>query len=115
MLAGLVGGYRGAEDASQPGISPRCGDRGDLPPSVGRGGSGEWVLSDATVLAERAGAAGVDVELDVADGMWHVWQFLAPWLPEARWALDKAATYIRKRAIVDGRSGGTLVTRSPDH
>jgi hypothetical protein len=57
----------------------------------------------------------VDVELDVADGMWHVWQFLAPWLPEARWALDKAATYIRKRAMVDGRSGGTLVTRSPDH
>ena len=115
LMDDLVDGYRGAEDASHPGISPLFADLGELPPILVQVGSDELLLSDSTVLAERAEAAGVEVELDVADGMWHVWQFLSPWLPEARGALDKAATYIRKRATVDSQPGVTLVTRSPNH
>ena len=40
-------------------------------------------------------------ELDVADGMWHVYQCLAPLLPEARMALDRAAIFINTRTSVD--------------
>ena len=72
-------------------------------------GSDETLLSDSTMLAARAGAAGVDVELDVVDGMWHVWQFLAPMLPEARTALDRAATFVQSRTATESQPDATAV------
>ncbi|MBT6371179.1 MAG: alpha/beta hydrolase [Acidimicrobiaceae bacterium] len=115
LMDDLVDGYRGAEDASHPGISPLFADLAGLPPILVQVGGDELLLSDSTMLAERAEAAGVEVDLDVADGMWHVWQFLSPWLPEARGALDQAATYIRTRTVVDGQLDVTVEARPPNY
>lgn len=101
LLDDLVGGYRGSEDADHPGISPLFADLTGLPPMLVQVGSDETLLSDSTMLAGRARAVGVEVDLDVAEGMWHVWQLLAPMLPESRTALDRAATFIRSRTVTE--------------
>tara|TARA_B110000014_G_scaffold117074_1_gene80374 strand:- start:110 stop:454 length:345 start_codon:yes stop_codon:yes gene_type:complete len=110
----LVDGYRGDEDASHPGISPLFANLVGLPPMLVQVGGDELLLSDSTMLAERAKEAGVEVDLNVAEGMWHVWQFLSPWLPEARGALDEAATYIRTWTDVDDQPDVTVVDRPPN-
>ena len=55
------------------------------------------LLSDATRLADKARAAGVDVSLVVWPRMWHVWHLLAPSLPEARQAIDAIGAFVRER------------------
>lgn len=47
-------------------------------------GDAEVLLDDSTRLAERAKAVGVDVTLEVWDEMIHVFQGLAPMLPEGQ-------------------------------
>jgi acetyl esterase/lipase len=89
--------YRGDYEPTHPGVSPLFADLTGLPPMLVQLGSDEVLLSDSTRLVDRAKAAGVEVELDVADGMWHVYQALAPVLPEARTALHRAATFINAR------------------
>jgi acetyl esterase/lipase len=72
-------------------------------------GADETLLSDSTMLADRAEAAGVEVDLDVAEGMWHVYQFLAPMLPESRTALDRAAAFILGRTAMESQPDPTAV------
>jgi acetyl esterase/lipase len=55
------------------------------------------LLSDATRLADKARAAGVDVTLAVWPKMWHVWHLLAPTLPEARQAIEAIGAFVRER------------------
>ncbi len=109
LMDDMVDGYRGVEDAGHPGISPLFADLTGLPPMLVQVGSDETLLSDSTMLADRAEAAGVTVDLDVADGMWHVWQFLAPTLPEARMALDRAAAFIRRQTATAGQPDPSAV------
>ena len=59
-------------------------------------GSIETLLDDSTVLAKRAKAAGVEVELDVWDDMPHVWHLFAPILPEARQAIERLGAFIKQ-------------------
>jgi epsilon-lactone hydrolase len=54
-------------------------------------------LSDATRLADKARAAGVDVSLVVWPKMWHVWHLFAHFLPEARQANEAIGAFIRER------------------
>jgi len=51
------------------------------------------LLDDSTRLAERARAAGVQVELVIWPVVPHVWQ-IVPWLPEAARSLDQAAAFM---------------------
>ena len=60
-------------------------------------GTAETLLDDATRVAEKARAAGVDVTLEPWEGMIHVWQIFASQLPEAREAIDRIGEFIRKR------------------
>ena len=39
-------------------------------------------------------AAGGQARLEVADGMWHVFQIFAPMMPEAQRALASAARFL---------------------
>ena len=113
LMDDMVDGYRGAEDAGHPGISPLFADLAGLPPMLVQVGSDEMLLSDSTMLAERAESAGVEVDLDMADGMWHVWQFMAPMLPESRSALDRAAAFIRRRTAAEREPHVTTVDQLP--
>lgn len=53
------------------------------------------LLDNATRLAEKAKAAGVDVTLSVKDGMQHVFPFLAGNAPEADDEIAAIAAWYR--------------------
>jgi monoterpene epsilon-lactone hydrolase len=89
--------YAGDVSLDDPGVSPLFADLGGLPPMLIQTGMDEVLLSDSTRLAERARAAGVDVTLDLADGMWHVYPAFARLVPEATDALVRAAVFMRNR------------------
>ncbi len=87
--------YAGDTPRDHPGVSPLFAELRGLPPMLVQAGSKEVLLSDSITLAERATAAGAEVLLDVREGMWHVFQIFAGYLPEATRALIDAATFIR--------------------
>lgn len=87
--------YAGDTPLDHPGVSPLFADLTGLPPIFVQTGSDEVLLSDSTMFAERATAAGVTVRLDVVDGMWHVFQAFAGMMPEATNALIRASQFIR--------------------
>jgi epsilon-lactone hydrolase len=93
-LAEMSSWYRGPVDAVDPLVSPVFADLRGLCPMLIQVGTDEILYDDSITLAERARAAGVSVDLDIADGMWHVYQFLAPIVPEATQALERASRYL---------------------
>ena len=89
--------YAGDLPLDDPGVSPLFANLAGLPPMLIQTGMDEILLSDSTRLAERAEEAGVDVQLDFREGMWHVYQAFAGMMPEATDALIRAAVFIRAR------------------
>lgn len=76
-----------------PLASPLLGDPAGLPPLLLQVGTREILLSDSTRFAEKARAAGVDVTLQVEEGLIHVWQIF-PDLPEAQSAVARIGEFI---------------------
>ena len=68
-----------------------------LPPLLIQVGTAETLLDDSTRLADRAKAAGVEVDLQIWEDMVHVWQIFAPILPEGQQAIDGIGEFIRQR------------------
>jgi len=98
--------YLGNTAANHPYASPVYADLQGLPPLFIQAGSTEVLLDDSRRVAENARAAGVAVELQVWPNMPHVWQIFAPFIPEARRALDGAAGFVREVAGAGaGRAG----------
>lgn len=89
--------YAAGRDLRDPYISPLYGDLSGLPALLVQAGGGEILLDDARAFASRAVDCGVDVTLSIAPGMWHVWQLMAPLLPEATRAVDEIARFVRAR------------------
>jgi acetyl esterase/lipase len=89
--------YAGATPLDHPGVSPLFADPTGYPPTLIQTGMDEILLSDSTRLAERYEHAGVDVRLDLRDGLWHVYPILAGYMPEATDALVRAAVFIREK------------------
>ncbi len=85
--------YVGHSDAHNPHISPVFGDLRGLPPLLIHAGEHEILREDAERLAERARAAGSDVQLEIFPRMWHVWQ-LSLALPQAAQSLDAIAQFL---------------------
>ena len=103
FVLAMVRHYASGQDLRSPLLSPHYGDLRGLPPLLIHAGGDEMLLSDATRLADKARAAGVDVSLVVWPRMWHVWHFLAPSLPEARQAIDAIGAFVRER-LTSGQS-----------
>ena len=78
-----------------PLVSPVFADIDGLPPLYIQVGDDEILLSDSERIADQCVAAGIDVELEVWPGMWHVFQFFVGKMPESRRAIDKIGAYIR--------------------
>ncbi|AEA62059.1 alpha/beta hydrolase [Burkholderia gladioli] len=103
MFAGAALGraarlYVGDASPTDPYVSPLYADPAGLPPLLIQAGSTEVLLDDSRRFAERARAAGVEVDLQVWPRMPHVWQMAVPFMPEARRALDDAAAFVRGAA-----------------
>lgn len=82
-------------DRRDPLISPLFADLAGFPPILIQVGSAETLLADATRLAEAAGAADVDVTLQVWPHMIHAWPLWNAGLEDGRRALVHAAQFIR--------------------
>jgi acetyl esterase/lipase len=84
---------RGA-DPSDPLASPLHGDLHGLAPVFIQVGTDERLLDDSRGYAARAARAGVDVQLEVWQGMHHVFQLDVARLASSRRALDHAAGWL---------------------
>ncbi|GHF65386.1 acetyl esterase/lipase [Amycolatopsis bartoniae] len=90
--------YFAGADPAQELLSPAVyADVTGFPPMLLQVGTNELLLDDATRMAARARAAGVDVILDVTAGVPHVFQSFAGVLDEAGEALDRAALFLTQR------------------
>jgi acetyl esterase/lipase len=87
--------YVGDGDPRDARVSPVVADLHGLPPLLVQVGSAEMIVEDSRVFAERARAAGVRVELEVADEMIHVWHIFAGRVPEATKAVERIGRFLR--------------------
>jgi acetyl esterase/lipase len=88
---------RSPQEYANPEVSPLFADFRGLPPLFFQVGMQELLRDEATRAAEKAHAAGVDVELELWPGVAHVFQ-IADFLPESSHALDNIARFVRQRA-----------------
>ena len=89
--------YLAGADPRAPLAAPIYADLAGLPPLLVQVGTAEVLLDDSLRLAERAREAGVDVSLDVAHDMMHVWHLFEPVLDEAGEAIARAGAFLRGR------------------
>lgn len=81
---------RAQEYFGGPGALPLLdADMRGLPPAYIQTGEAEILMSDSTALAERLGAAGVPVTLEIWPDMFHVFQARYPALGPARQAVER--------------------------
>jgi epsilon-lactone hydrolase len=81
----------------EPLASPLYAEMHGLPPLLIMVGTLDPLLEDATRFATKAQAAGVTVELDISDQMFHIWPFFAELIPEGREAIEKIGAYVNAR------------------
>jgi acetyl esterase/lipase len=84
-----------ADNLHNPLASPLYGDLKNLPPLLLQVGTREILLSDSTRFAEKAQAAGVEVTLEIEDGLIHVWHMF-PDIPEAQSAIERIGAFIER-------------------
>ncbi|MBN1221994.1 MAG: alpha/beta hydrolase [Candidatus Aminicenantes bacterium] len=88
--------YAGEAYLCDPYVSPVFGDLTGFPPLLILVGSDEVLLDDARRLAAKAGSDGVSFDLQVWKGMFHVWPYLAKYLPEGKAAIEQIARFLSK-------------------
>lgn len=95
MILALAKNYLGKDgDPRNPLASPFYADLTRLPPLLVQVGDRETVRDDSTELVAKAKAASAEVELQVWDGMIHVFQMF-PEIPQAREAIASLAVFLR--------------------
>jgi epsilon-lactone hydrolase len=96
MILALAKNYLGGQgDPCDPLVSPLYADLTGLPPLLIQVGDRETVLDDSLVFADKARAAGIDVSLEVWDGMIHVFQMFGE-LAEAHQAIASIAGFLNR-------------------
>ncbi len=75
-----------------PYISPVFADFSGFPPTLIHVGTHEVLLGDSRKLAAAMRRAGVDVQLQEWEGMWHVWHVFD--VPESHQAIDSIAEFL---------------------
>lgn len=84
-------------DRKDPRLSALYGDLCGLPPLLVQVGSAETLLADSTRLAVTAGAAEVEVSLEVWPRMIHAWPLWNARLEAGRRALKNAGAFVHQR------------------
>jgi acetyl esterase/lipase len=88
--------YLQGHDARDPGVSPLHADLTGLPPMLLEVGTVEVLLDDSRRLSDAARSAGVEVTLEEAEGLPHVYQYFASFLPAARSSIERSGAFIAK-------------------
>jgi acetyl esterase/lipase len=84
-------------DPKDPFANPLYADLKGFPPIYLSAGSEEALLDNPQRLAEAATKAHVDVTLKIAEGMQHVYEFMAGRAPEADEAIADVANWLRPK------------------
>lgn len=87
--------YAGARQLADPEISPLFGELSGFPPLLIFIGSEEVLYDEALNLAQKASQAGCEVKLMEWSGMFHVFVYLFPFLPEGVEACRLAGEFLR--------------------
>jgi acetyl esterase/lipase len=95
-LIEMAEAYMGDTDPRTPLASPLFADLEGLPPMLIHVGTAEILLDDAIRMFDHARKAGVEVTLNKAEDMCHVWHFFTIMLPEALEAIEEVARFMRK-------------------
>jgi len=90
--AALYAPFQGEE----PLVSPIFGELEGLPRTLIFAGGDELLLDDSMMMAERLCAAGVPCELNVEEGLWHVYVLFGT--PEADQALARIRSFLTEKA-----------------
>jgi monoterpene epsilon-lactone hydrolase len=107
MILALARNYLGEHDPCDPLASPLYGDLRGLPPLLIQVGDRETVLDDSVMFADKARAAGVDVELQVWPGMIHVFQMFGAELPEAHEATASMGAFLTRHLHIEAESASS--------
>jgi acetyl esterase/lipase len=97
LVKAMADRFLAGQDARDPLAAPLYADYTGICPLYFQVGGDETLLDDTTRTAERARAAGVDVEVEVFPEMQHVFQMAAGNMPEADEAIAKIGAYLRPR------------------
>jgi acetyl esterase/lipase len=87
--------YCSNESPDNPYISPILGEFKGFPPLLIQVGSDEILLDDSKRLYDKAKSCGVNVQLDIWDEMWHVFQGWVGEVPEAEKSLEKIKMWLK--------------------
>jgi acetyl esterase/lipase len=106
--------YSAGFDRADWHISPLYGDLSVLPKTLLLTGSRDLLSPDNLIFAERARAAGVEVDVVYEEGMFHVWPLIE--MPEARRARDSIVAFLtseptRQRARAPRRTKTAVAAR----
>lgn len=95
-LQHMARAYAGGRAVSSPGISPLFADiPAGFPPTIITTGTRDVLLSDCARLSTRLRAAGVTVDLQVTEGMWHVFEYY-PDIPEGESSARQIAGFLNR-------------------
>ncbi|MBL0017723.1 MAG: alpha/beta hydrolase [Bacteroidetes bacterium] len=79
-------------------VSPLYADLTGLPPMLLQMSDTEVLVDEDLELAERAKAAGIDVTLQVSEGLMHVWHIYWRYLDQAKEAITKIVAFVGEQA-----------------
>ena len=96
LLSRALACYVGDGNRLHPYASPLFADftRG-FPPTLLQCGTRELFLSDSVRMYRRLISSNLKAELDIYEGMWHVFQFKPIDTPEAKLARNKTSAFIK--------------------
>ena len=86
--------YLGGAARTDPRASPSLAQLHGLPPVLLQVGDTELLVEDSRKVHERIRAVGGISELEIWPAVFHGWQMLQGLVPEARQAVDRAASFM---------------------
>ncbi|HSQ93392.1 MAG TPA: alpha/beta hydrolase [Methanoregula sp.] len=86
--------YLAGRDPKDPLASPVHARLAGLPRLYVQAGTHELLISDIGAFVDKARWAGVPVQAEIWEGMFHCWQLCAGQIPEGQEAIDQAGLFI---------------------
>jgi len=84
------------KDLSDPMISPINNEFSGISPLLIQTGEIEVLVDDSKILSKKLNEAGAIVQLEIWEGMFHVWHYFAKYLSEGRKAIKHIGNFIKK-------------------
>jgi acetyl esterase/lipase len=88
-------GYIAGNDPKDPLASPVNARLSGFPRLYIQAGTHELLLSDIATFVDKARWAGVPVQFELWEGMFHCWQIFARQIPEGQRAISHIGAYIQ--------------------